>query len=75
MSNVVFLPGWTYTPSEEDQERFKELQIDLSLFHAEIEYQHGDLPYPEYYEKKQMAHLRIRQIMGIVRRVTDEKRG
>lgn len=65
---VVFLPGWTYTPSEEDQERFRQLQIDLSLFHAEIEYKYGDKPYPEYYNEKQMAHLRIRQVIGLVKR-------
>lgn len=66
---VVFLPGWTYTPSDEDQERFRQLQTDLNLFHAEIEYKYGDLPFHEYYEQKQMAHLRIRQVIGIVHKV------
>ena len=68
---VVFLPGWTYTPSDEDAERFRQLQIDLNLFHAEIEYKYGDLPYPEYYNEKQMAHLRIRQVIGVVKKAIE----
>ena len=73
MSNVVFLPGWTYSPSDEDAARFRELQKELALFHAEIEYKYGDLPYPEYYNEKQMAHLRIRQVIGIVKRSPSDK--
>lgn len=63
---VVFLPGWHYTPSEEDQQRFKDLQTELNIFRAEIDYQYGNLPEWQYTAEKEMAHLRIRQVIGIV---------
>lgn len=67
-SNVAFLPGWTYTPTDEEAERFRDLQTEMAIFNAEIEYQYGKLPEWQYIAEKEMAHIRIRQIIGIVRR-------
>lgn len=67
-SNVVFLPGWTYTPDEEDQQRFRDLQTELNIFRAEIDYQYGSLPEWQYIAEKEMAHIRIRQVTGIVKK-------
>lgn len=66
-SNVKFLPGWTYTPSDEDQIHFMQLQINLRCFRAEIEYECKELNEQQAAERKEMAHLRIRQVIGIVK--------
>lgn len=68
MGQVVFLPGWHYTPTDEERQRFEDLQTEMALFQAEIEYQYGELPEWQYVAEKEMAHIRIRQIIGIVKR-------
>lgn len=64
-AQVIFLPGWRTATDEEWRER-DNLQKEMEIFRAEIEYCYGNLP--DYKERKEMAHLRIRQIMGIVRK-------
>lgn len=65
-SNVKFLPGWTYTPTFEEKLHFDNLQREMEIFRAEIEYCYGHLA--DYENQKEMAHLRIRQVMGLVKK-------
>ena len=66
MGQVIFLPGWRTATDEEWRERDR-LQKELEIFRAEIEYKYGSLSEAWYKEEKEMAHLRIRQVMGIVK--------
>lgn len=64
---VVFLPGWTYTPTDEDRRHFENLQKEMEIFRAEIDYCYGHLR--DYQERKEAAHLRIRQVIGVVKKL------
>lgn len=65
--NVAFLPGWHYTPTDEDRRHFENLQKEMDIFRTEIDYCYKHLS--DYKERKEMAHLRIRQVIGVVKKV------
>ena len=69
MSNVAFLPGWHYTPTKEEEYHFDFLQDELLAFREEINYQAKDMTYAEYVEYKEMRHIRLRQIIGVVKKI------
>jgi hypothetical protein len=64
---VIFLPGWRQV-SEEEMERREARQDELSLAHIEFDYANRSLSELERREKKELVHLRARQIIGIVQR-------
>lgn len=67
-SNVVFLPGWRQVKDKAEEIRLENLQKEFEIFHAEIEYQYGDLEEWMYNAEKEMAHIRIRQVMTLVKK-------
>lgn len=65
--NVKFLPGWRQVKDESEKTRLEGLQKELSIFRAEIEYRYKQYGEVEYQRQKEMAHLRIRQVIGVVK--------
>ena len=67
MSNVAFLPGWHYTPSDEDKKHFEFLQENLRYFNAEILHECRNMTLSDMIKYKNQKHLRIRQVIGLVK--------